>query len=402
MRRTVVALLVGGCATTAPVVEPEPSAGEREGLAPRKQEPEPFTRSSTEPIPEHLLLDVGVGVFAANIGQDFDTEDDPIARPEVRRAEGNYQAYLLKEELNSRGDWAAVRVTPHGVPSDVVVEAAIEDSDGEVLALGVRVTDARGVLWFETRYEVLASAETYANLRPDADPFEEVYRQVADDMRDWLHRRPDSELARIRTIAEMRFAQGLAPDAFADYVAETPDGAFALRRLPALNDPLLAQVRQIRSREHLFLDTLDEYFADFNRAMFLPYRHWRRATYQTKLTHRRLAQEARARTLAGSAALIDSITVGLQGEDSEPQQQRLAVGASLLIGAMHDGAAAEAYADVLRELGESAEAEIVPHTLRLENRTITLKGALDTQYVTLRALLKDLWQETVGQPVAVD
>ena len=380
------ALLLGGCATTAPVVE---------------QEPEPYRRPASEPIAEHLLLDVGVGVFAANIAQDFDAEDDPIARPEVRRAEGNYLAYLLKEELNSAGDWAAVRVTPPGVPSDVVVETVIEDSDGEVLALGVRVTDARGALWFEKRYEVLASADTYAELGRDGDPFEEVYRQVAGDMRDWLYRLLDSELARIRTISEMRFAQGLAPDAFVDYVIET-DGVFALRRLPAADDPLLAQVRQVRSREHLFLDTLDEYFADFNTAMFLPYRHWRRATYQTKLTHRRLAQEARARTLAGSAALIDSITVGLRNEDPQPQQERLAVGASLLVGAMYDDAAAEAYADILRELGESAEAEISPHTLRLENRTITLKGALDTQYVTLRALLKDIWLENVGQSATVD
>ena len=388
MKRIIAALLVGGCATTAPVVEPEP---------------EPYRRSSSEPIPEHLLLDVGVGVFAANIAPDFDAEDDPIARPEVRRAEGNYLAYLLKEELNSGGDWAAVRVTPHGVPSDVVVEAAIEDSDGEVLALAVRVTDARGALWFEKRYEVLASAETYAELGRDGDPFEEVYRQVAGDMRDWLYRLPDSELAQIRTIAEMRFAQGLAPDAFADYLIEADDGVFVLRRLPAVDDPLLAQVRQVRSREHLFLDTLDEYFADFNTAMFLPYRHWRRASYQTKLTHRRLAQEARARTLAGSAALIDSITVGLRSEDPEPQQERLAVGASLLLGAMYDDAAAQAYADVLRELGESAEAEISPHTLRLESRTITLKGALDTQYVTLRALLKDLWLKNVAgqRPVEV-
>ena len=68
------------------------------------------------------------------------------------------------------------------------------------------------------------------------------------------------------------------------HVVETDDGTLTLRRLPAVDDPLLAQVRQIRSREHLFLDTLDEYFADFNTAMFLPYRHWRRATYRTKLT----------------------------------------------------------------------------------------------------------------------
>lgn len=365
-----------------------------------EQEPEVFARPATEPIPEHLLLDVGISVFAANIARDFDAEDNPIVRPEVRRAEGNYLAYLLKEELTSRGDWAAVRVTPRGVPSDLVVAAVIEDSDGEVLALSVEVVDARGSVWFAKRYEALASAETYPTLRQDGDPFEEVFRAVADDMRDWLHRLPDAELARIRTLAEMRFARSLAPDAFAAYIDEADDGTFALRRMPASDDPTLGDVRRIRSREHLFLDTLDEYYADFNEAMFLPYRHWRRATYQTKLTHRRLSQEARARTLAGSAALIDSIAIGLGSEDAQPQEQRLAVGASLLVGALYDDAAAEAYADVLRELGESAEAEIAPHTLRLENRTFTLKGALDTQYATLRALLKDLWLETVGKPRA--
>ena len=156
-------------------------------------------------------------------------------------------------------------------------------------------------------------------------------------------------------------------------------------------------MRRIRDREHLFLDTLDAYFADFNAAMFLPYRHWRRATYQTKLTHRRLEQEARARSLAGSAALIDGIAAALRADDEERQQRKLAVGASLLRGAMHDDAAAQAYADVLRELGESAEAEIMPHTLRLENRTVTLQGALDVQYAKLRAILKDLWLESVGQ-----
>ena len=122
--------------------------------------------------------------------------------------------------------------------------------------------------------------------------------------------------------------------------------------------------------------------------------------YQAKLTHRRLPREAGARTLAGSAALIDSIAVGLRGEDPEPQQQRLAVGAALLLGAMQDDAAASSYADVRREMGESAEAEITPHTLRLENRSVTLKGAVDAQYAKLRALLQDHWLEAVGEPRA--
>ena len=375
-------LLLAGCATAPPVVEDEPA---------------PFVRASGEPVPEHLLLDVGVGVFAANVAADFDAERNPIVRPEVRRAEGNYLAYLLKTELESRGDWAAVRVTPGAAEGDLAVAALIEDSDGEVLALSVRVTDARGTVWLEERYEAVASSTTYAELDREADPFEEVFRQVADGMREALRRRSDDELARIRTLSEMRFARAFAPDAFADYIAESSGGAFALRRLPALDDPLLAQVRRIRGREHLFLDTLDAYFADFNAAMFLPYRHWRRATYQTKLTHRRLEQEARARSLAGSAALIDGIAAALRADDEERQQRKLAVGASLLRGAMHDDAAAQAYADVLRELGESAEAEIMPHTLRLENRTVTLQGALDVQYAKLRAILKDLWLESVGQ-----
>ena len=383
MKRLAGALLLAGCASNVPVDVAEPS---------------PFIRAPGESVPEHLLLDVGVGVFSANVDTDFDGERNPIVRPEVRRAEGNYLAYLLKTELESRGDWAAVRVTP-GAISDITVDAAIEDSDGEMLRLSVRATDAQGAVWLEKRYEAKAAATTYAELDRTADPFEQVFRHVADDMRDALRRRSDAELAEIRALSELRFARELAPDAFRGYVAETGAGAFALRRLPAADDPLLAQVRQIRSREHLFLDTVDAYFADFNAAMFLPYRHWRRATYQTKLTHRRLEQEARARSLAGSAALIDGIAAALRAEDEERRQQKLAVGASLLRGAMHDDAAADAYADVLRELGESAEAEIMPHTLRLENRTVTLQGALDVQYARLREILEDAWLENAGRMI---
>ena len=81
----------------------------------------------------------------------------------------------------------------------------------------------------------------------------------------------------------------------------------------------------------------------------------------------------------------------MKSEAAKPSVQ-LAAGAALLRGATHDDAAAEVYADVLHEPGTSAAAEIV----QLENRTITLQGAVEAQYSALQGILKDLWLDTIS------
>ena len=57
---------------------------------------------------------------------------------------------------------------------------------------------------------------------------------------------------------------------------------------------------------------------------------------------------------------------------------------------------AKVHSEVLHELGASAEAEISPHTIELENRTLSLEGTVADQYEELRRVLKRIYYEELG------
>ena len=53
-------------------------------------------------------------------------------------------------------------------------------------------------------------------------------------------------------------------------------------------------------------------------------------------------------------------------------------------------------AEVLQEIGVSAEAEIIPHTIELENQTVRLQGTVEEQYTELRRILREVYFEDLG------
>ena len=364
-------------------------------------------RQAANAVPEDLLLDVGVAVFDPNVPEGYDEQVERNVQPEVRRAEGNYMAFFLKNLLQSTGNWGAVRVVPrrtHAV--DVVVTAIIEHSDGESLRLTAAVTDARGEPWFVREYAALASKYAYdGSLPADIDPFQSAYRSLADDMFAHLAGLTPADIRAIRRTAELRFAGDFAPDAFGDYLAATPDGRVTVRRLPAAEDTMLVRTRRIREREYLFIDTLDEYYETFAADMFTPYQNWRRATYEEAIAYHQARRQARARVLAGSAAVLGGIAAQTQGDRLATRYGGLVSiigGAGLLKTAIDKFAEAKVHAEVLQELGISAEAEIVPTTIELENQTLTLQGAVDAQYEELRRILKRVYLEELGLPASAE
>ena len=358
-------------------------------------------------VPEELLLDVGIAVFDANVPDEYDEQISLNIQPEVRRAEGNYMAFFFKNLLQSTGNWGAVRVVPrptHAV--DVTVTATIEHSDGESLKLRARAVDARGQEWFERDYKALASSYAYEDTVPrDIDPFQTAYRTLADDLLAHLKTLSPEDIRAIRTTAELQFARDFAPDAFAEYVGATRRGQVTIERLPAENDPMLGRVRQIREREYLFIDTLDEHYATFSASMFAPYQNWRHATYDEAIAYKRAKQQARARIMAGSAAVIGGIAAQTQADDIVTRYGGLVSiigGAGILKTAIDKLAQAKVHAEVLQELGISAEAEIVPHTIELENQTLRLQGTVDEQYEELRRILKKVYLEELGLALGSD
>ena len=380
---TAVVAALGGCAShTVRVVDMTP--------------PQQFEVA----VEEDLLLDVGVAVFGSNVPDAFDDQIAQNITPEVRRAEANYMAYFAKNLLQSTGNWGAVRVVPRATHAvDVALTGQIVHSDGERMILHARVEDARGSVWFDTTYEALASKYAYGGTIPvGIDPFQTVYRSIADDMLAFRKTLTDAEVRAIRTTAEMKFARDFSPDAFASYVAEPEVGVFKVQRLPAPDDPNLDRVRKVREREYLFIDTLDEYFEEFSSRMYPTYQNWRQATYSEAIAYREEREKARRRAIAGAVG----IAAGAAAQMSDTRLTRYGgavsvIGGAALFGrALQDYADAKVHSEVLHELGASAEAEVSPHTIELENRTLSLQGTVADQYQQLRQVLKRIYYEELG------
>ena len=352
------------------------------------------------PPSEELLLDVGITVFNPNVPESFDQQTELNIQPEIRRAESNYMAYVAKNLLQSTGNWGAVRVVPrlsHAV--DLTVSATILHSDGERLNLHVVASDARGQVWFDSVYETLASKYAYdLSIPRDIDPYQATYNQIANDLLGFRMGLTEEEILAIRTTAEMRFARDFATDAFEDYVIETTPGKYQIRRLPAPDDPMLSRVRMIREREYLFIDTLDEYFSSFANEMFTPYQNWRRATYSEAIAYREERNKARARLLAGTAGIVAGVAAQTSDNNVTQYGGTLAIigGAMMIKSGIAKRANAQLHIEVLRELGVSAEAEIMPHTIELENESIALQGSVDEQYEELRRILRKIYRTEMG------
>ena len=352
---------------------------------------------------EALLLDVGVAVLDPNIPESFDEQVEQLVNPDIRRAEAQFMPYFAKNLLQSTGNWGAVRVVPRATHAvDVTVTGKILQSDGERLVQEFTVTDARGVVWFTETYHGEASKYAYSpTVPPDIDPFQANYKQLADDMLAYRESLDDARVRAIRATAEMKFARDFAPDAFDGHVRPQPDGSFELLRLPAEDDPMLARVRRVREREYVFIDTLDEYYATYHRQMYGPYHNWREATYSEAASLRELKAQARTRTWAGIAAIGASIGAIYDSDNPYIDATGLVgigAGAALIKNAVAKRNEAAMQAEALQELGVAAEAEIMPHTMELENETVRLQGTVDEQYQELRQILRQLYFEDLGLP----
>lgn len=356
------------------------------------------------PQSEAHLLDVGVAVFDPNIPEDYDEQIKQLIQPEIRRAEANFIPYFAKNLLQSTGNWGAVRVIPrptHAV--DVVVSGKILHSDGESLKIQTSVTDATGTQWFTREYEALASKYAYDKTVPDSiDPFQAVYKQLADDMLDYRRNLTDEDVEVIRATAKMKFAKSFAPDAFSGHIAESEDGEFELRRLPAPDDPMLKRVERVREREYLFIDTLDEYYEGFHRNLYGPYQNWRKSTYEEAITYKLLRAEARRRTIGGAVALVGGVAAVAESSDAAMDAGGfvgIIGGAMTLKSAIAKREEAEFHAETIREVGLDAETEVLPHTIELENQVVRLEGTVDEQYDKLRDILREVYFADLDLPV---
>lgn len=348
-------------------------------------------------LSESELLDVGVLIFDPGLAIMDDDDENALVFEEIRTAEARYFPSLLMSTIQTSAAWGAVRVIPHlETVVDVVLQGTIHKSDGEMLSIDVVVTDATGNRWYQKRYDEKASKYAYDKKRElRVDPFQNIYNRIANDL--LIHRRDlsSAQANNIRSVAELRFAQMFSPETFNGYVNTGKNGGFKITKLPADGDPMLTRIRNIRERDYLFIDTLQEYYGSFAKNMKQPYQNWRKESYNEVMAMRSLQRSATNNKLAGMAAILAGVLgVGKSGSRMGRAAGSVAIagGSYILKKGFDKDTESQIHVEALQELGDSLESSIAPQIIELEDRTVTLSGSVSNQYRQWRNILKQIYE----------
>jgi len=356
------------------------------------------------PPDESMLLDIGIVEFDEGIPANNDPDDSGIYE-EIRSAESRYLPYHLKTTLQGTGLWGAVRVIPsRSAYTDIIISGAIEESDGEFVALDITVEDAQGRHWYDKTYEAQTGLSSYSQNRDRRmDPYQKAFNDIANDLRAYVDELPPGVIREIRQVSELKFFADMAPRAYGDHLVTDDDGITRAIRLPAENDPAVARLRQIRERDRLVIDTLNEHYANFYYGIAIPYNSWRKTSREESINYRQVKRSAAMQTLMGVAVLAGSLAADTSDNSYRRQRmkgnlQAIAIGQGLeaIMKGIGRNSEAKMHIEAIKELSESFGAEAAPMVVTVEGETRRLTGTAAAQYESWRRLLKEIYEAETG------
>ena len=319
------------------------------------QAPEPLEVATAPAAP---TLDIGVVLFDPGVD---DKDDSPAAN--VRRLEASLLARELKAALVESNQFGVVRLVPEASTlTPVSIHSELLFSDGRDLVIHVTVRDAMSQVWFD---HTISHRETFSS-GADTSP-KEIFHVVSNRLRSNWWQYSAKQRTNLIAASEVRYAQTLAPDAFADMVNVSDDG-WELNRLPATDDPMWARVTRVRNQEYLFCDAIDEQYEDLAERVMPTYALWRRATVEQAAWLERYEQ----RVMERDEKDHDSRFARMQAQYAAYRSYRI-------------------QEQAMYELAEAFENETQPTTLRTVEQVVRLEGTLAVQYNEWRRLLRDIF-----------
>ena len=290
--------------------------------------PEKVIQANHE-VPEDQLLDVSIEVFDPGVPDPTEVSPKKMdgIYPDVRKSEARYVPMQLKETLQTTGFWGAVRVVPAGASSaEVTITGQILKSTGKDLVVEIQVVDISGKEWLAKKFKQEANPFVYIDEKQGhLDPFAGLYAKIANEMLTRLKKFDPEKRRQMRRISELRFASQLAPADYGEYLAVNRKGRYEVERLPAQDDPMMTRVAQIRERDFMFVDTLNEYYSEFCVSMEEPYDSWRAFSYEEQVALSELRRQARMRKILGALAILGAVAAspgsGLESAARDAAQQ---------------------------------------------------------------------------------
>ncbi len=363
-----------------------------------------------ETVDESMLLDVGVVEFEDGVADDNDPADSGVYE-EIRGAEARYLPYHLKTTLQGTGHWGAVRVIPsRNAFTDIIISGRIEKSNGEHVKLKVVIEDATGRHWYSKTYTAQTGISSYSERRDRSqDPYQKLFNDIANDLQAYVAAMPKKEISQVRRVSELQFFGDMSPAAYGGHLQTDEDGIISVVRLPAENDPAVARLRQIRERDRLVVDTLNEHYANFYYGIAIPYSAWRKTSREEAINYRQVKRSATLQTLMGVVVLAGSLAVDTDSSSSSKRRMQRSIqsigisqGIDQIFAGFSRRSEASLHVEAIKELSESFGSEAAPMVIDVEGQTRRLTGTAAAQYESWRRLLREIYEAETGFPTSVE
>lgn len=365
---------------------------------------------ATVPKEESQLLDIGVIEFDPGIPENNDPEETRIYN-EIRNAESRYLAYHLKTTMQGTGQWGAVRVLPSSEAfSDILINGRIKKSDGEFIEVEVAVSDTSGQHWFTRTYKTQTGISSYSERRDRRlDPYQKIFNDIANDVKAYADTLAPERVERLQQISELKFFADMSPLTYGEHLIVDEDGLVSVQRLPANNDPTVDRLRQIRERDRLVVDMLNEHYANFYYGISIPYHSYRKASREEAINYRQVQRSARLQTIMGIIVVAGSLAIDTNDSSySRSQMKRgiqnvgIAQGLSSIMSGITRNSEASIHIEAIEELAESFGSEAAPMVVNIEGQSRRLTGTAAAQYESWRKLLRDIYEAESGFTEEID
>lgn len=365
---------------------------------------------ATVPKEESQLLDVGVIEFDPGIPENNDPEETRVY-DQIRNAESRYLAYHLKKTMQGTGHWGAVRVLPSSEAfTDILINGRIKKSDGEFVEVEVVVSDTSGQQWFTRTYEAQTGMSSYSERRDRRlDPYQKVFNDIANDVKAYADTLTPERVERLQQISELKFFADMSPLIYSDHLIVDEDGLLSVQRLPADNDPAVDRLRQIRERDRLVVDMLNEHYANFYYGISMPYLSYRKASREEAINYRQVKRAARMQTIMGIIVVAGSLAIDTNDTSYSRRQMKrgiqnvgIAQGLKSIMGGITRNSEAAIHIEAIEELAESFGSEATPMVVSIAGQSRRLTGTAAAQYESWRKLLRDIYEAETGFTEEID
>ena len=398
-------ILTTGCVTTGGKFGGFSKAGPK--LSSEYEQDENSTEFLSRP-----KLEVVIPIFDPGLSDKAKNYEEEGIWPELRRAESNRFAYKLKLALEKTRVFGAVRVTPNKTASgDLYILGEIKKSDGAEVAFNLEVIDISGREWMDKSFDHEVTEAFYKDPRnlstqwgvSNKDPYDPVFDKAAEKIVSLLKKRSTSELSDLQYISNLRFGANFTQDAFMQHL-KIDDEEITLVSKPSDDDPMLQRVSSIRIREQMFVDSLQQNYANFSKKMDDSYWRWQEASLTEMKLKNDAERKAMWKALAGVLLIGLSIAAASSGNSNDnyygpdPAATTAAVtgavgGAWMLSESFKNVEEAKLHRNALNEMGGSINLEFSPQVVEFENETVELTGNAEQQFSQWRLFLQSIFEQ---------